>query len=47
MHTKITLSENDTALTVYVNDDFSADGKNFGYIEIHDGSLDSKAVFLG
>lgn len=45
MHTEVTLRENDTALTVYVNDDFTADGKNFGYIEIHDGSLDSKSIF--
>ena len=42
---EVTLRENNVALTVFVNDDFSADGKNFGYIEIHDGSLDSKAVF--
>ena len=42
---EVTLRENNVALTVFVNDDFSADGKNFGYIEIHDGSLDSEAVF--
>lgn len=45
MHTEVTLRENDTALTVYVNDDFTADGYNFGYIEIHDGSIYTKAVF--
>lgn len=42
---EVTLRENDVALTVYVNDDFSADGKNFGYIEIHDGSIHTKEVF--
>lgn len=42
---EVTLRENDVALTVYVNDDFSADGKNFGYIEISDGYINKKTVF--
>lgn len=45
MHTEVTLRENDTVLTVYVNDDFTADGHNFGYVEIHDGYVDKKSVF--
>lgn len=42
---EVTLRENDTALTVNVNDDFTADGKNFGYIEVNDGSIHTKEVF--
>lgn len=45
MDVEVTIRENNVALTVYVKDDLSVDGSNFGYIEIHDGSLDTRPVF--
>lgn len=45
METEVTLRENNVALTVFVNNDFTATGINFGYIEVHDGCLETKSVF--
>ena len=45
MSVEVVIRENDVALTVFVNDDLSRDDKCFGYLEIHDGFLDTKPVF--
>lgn len=45
MNVEVTLRENDVALTVYVTEEFEADGKNFGYIEVSDGYINKKTAF--
>ena len=45
MSLEIVIRENNVALTVYVKDDLSRDDRIFGYVEIHDGSLNTRPVF--
>ena len=45
MNVEVTIRENNVALTVYVKDDLSRDGRCFGYLEVHDGSFLTRPVF--
>ena len=44
-HITIQFHCGDVTLSVYVTEHLFSDGKNFGYIEVHDGTLDTKPVF--